>query len=60
MQDAVTALERCRKPVTASIQGACIGGGIDIVTACDIRMCTEAFFSMGKSHAHTIREILIK
>ncbi|KAK7379679.1 hypothetical protein VNO78_34368 [Psophocarpus tetragonolobus] len=47
MQDAVTALERCRKPVIASIQGACIGGAIDIVTACDIRMCSEdAFFSV--------------
>ncbi|XP_020210026.1 delta(3,5)-Delta(2,4)-dienoyl-CoA isomerase, peroxisomal [Cajanus cajan] len=47
MQDAVTALERCRKPVIASIHGACIGGGIDIITACDIRMCTkEAFFSV--------------
>ena len=31
----------------ASILGACIGGGIDIITACDIRMCTkEAFFSV--------------
>ena len=30
-----------------SIQGACIGGGIDIVTACDIRYCTDdAFFSV--------------
>lgn len=47
MQDAVTALERCRKPVIASVHGACIGGGIDIVTACDIRMCSEeAFFSV--------------
>jgi len=47
MQDAITALERCRKPVIASIHGACIGGGIDIVTACDIRMCTkEAVFSV--------------
>ena len=31
----------------ASVQGACIGGGIDIVTACDIRYCTDdAFFSV--------------
>ncbi|KAK2405746.1 delta(3,5)-delta(2,4)-dienoyl-CoA isomerase, variant 2 [Trifolium repens] len=36
MQDSVTALERCRKPVIASIHGGCIGGGIDIITACDI------------------------
>ncbi|KAM2616127.1 hypothetical protein TB2_030560 [Malus domestica] len=33
LQDAITAIERCRKPVIASIHGACIGGGIDIVTA---------------------------
>lgn len=47
MQDSLTALERCRKPVIVSIHGACIGGGIDIITACDIRFCTEdAFFSV--------------
>ncbi|PON51880.1 Crotonase superfamily [Parasponia andersonii] len=47
LQDSVTAIERCRKPVIASIDGACIGGGIDIVTACDIRFCTkDAFFSV--------------
>ena len=44
LQDAVTAIELCRKPVIASVQGACIGGGIDIVTACDIRV----FFFGGK------------
>ncbi|XP_015902266.3 delta(3,5)-Delta(2,4)-dienoyl-CoA isomerase, peroxisomal [Ziziphus jujuba] len=47
MQEAITAIERCRKPVIASIHGACIGGGIDIVTACDIRYCTaDALFSV--------------
>ncbi|KAE9589318.1 hypothetical protein Lal_00000302 [Lupinus albus] len=47
MQDSITALERCRKPVIASIHGACIGGAIDIITACDIRYCTkDAFFSV--------------
>ncbi|XP_050371886.1 delta(3,5)-Delta(2,4)-dienoyl-CoA isomerase, peroxisomal [Argentina anserina] len=47
MQDAVTAIERCRKPVIAAIHGACIGGGVDIVTACDVRYCSEdAFFSV--------------
>ncbi|GAB4839726.1 delta(3,5)-delta(2,4)-dienoyl-CoA isomerase [Ancistrocladus abbreviatus] len=47
LQAAVTALEQCRKPVIAAIHGACIGGGVDIVTACDIRYCTEeAFFSV--------------
>ncbi|XP_042485268.1 delta(3,5)-Delta(2,4)-dienoyl-CoA isomerase, peroxisomal isoform X2 [Macadamia integrifolia] len=47
LQVAITALENCRKPVIAGIHGACIGGGIDIVTACDIRYCTEdSFFSV--------------
>lgn len=31
----------------AAIHGGCIGGGVDIITACDIRYCTEsAFFSV--------------
>ncbi|RVW31992.1 Delta(3,5)-Delta(2,4)-dienoyl-CoA isomerase, peroxisomal [Vitis vinifera] len=47
LQDAITAIEHCRKPVIAGIHGACIGAGIDVVTACDIRFCTEdAFFSV--------------
>ncbi len=47
LQDCITALERCRKPVIASIHGGCIGGGVDIITACDIRYCTkDATFSV--------------
>ncbi|KAM0962244.1 hypothetical protein ACFX13_021826 [Malus domestica] len=35
----------------ASIHGACIGGGIDIVAACDIRYCSkDAFFSVKEVH----------
>ncbi len=45
MQDTFTALERARFPVIAAIHGACIGGGVDMVTACDIRLCSEnAYF----------------
>ncbi|EEF47416.1 delta(3,5)-Delta(2,4)-dienoyl-CoA isomerase, peroxisomal [Ricinus communis] len=47
LQEAITAIEKCRKPVIASIHGACIGGGVDIVTACDIRFCCQdSFFSV--------------
>jgi enoyl-CoA hydratase len=46
-QDAFTALEACRLPVLAAIQGGCVGGGLDMVTACDMRYCTEdAFFTI--------------
>lgn len=41
MQRAVTAIEECRKPVIAAVHGACIGGAVDIITACDLRYCTE-------------------
>jgi enoyl-CoA hydratase len=47
MQDAFTALEQCRVPVLAAIQGGCIGGGVDLTTACDMRYATEdAFFTI--------------
>lgn len=47
MQAAFTALEECRKPVVAAIHGACVGAGLDMVTACDLRYCTEdALFSV--------------
>lgn len=47
IQDCITAIERCRKPVLAAIHGGCIGGGVDIVTACDMRFCSEdAYFTV--------------
>lgn len=45
--DSCDFIEACRKPVIAAVHGACIGGGLDIVSACDIRLCTEdASFSL--------------
>jgi len=41
LQDCFTAIENCRKPVIAAVHGHCIGGGVDLTTACDIRVCTE-------------------
>jgi enoyl-CoA hydratase/carnithine racemase len=41
LQAAISAAELCKKPILAAIHGACIGGGIDLVTACDIRYATS-------------------
>ncbi|WP_373081742.1 crotonase/enoyl-CoA hydratase family protein [Zhongshania sp.] len=41
LQGNLTAIERCRKPVIAAIHGSCVGGGVDIVSACDMRFCCE-------------------
>ena len=47
MQKSFSILEECRIPVLAAIQGGCIGGGVDLTTACDIRYATEdAFFTI--------------
>jgi enoyl-CoA hydratase len=47
MQQTFTCLEQCRVPVLAAIQGGCIGGGVDLSTACDMRYATEdAFFTI--------------
>ena len=47
LQRSFTALEQARMPVLAAIQGACVGGGVDLVTAADCRYATaDAWFSI--------------
>ena len=47
LQATVSAIEDCRKPVIAAIHGACLGGGIDISSACDLRYASaEANFAV--------------
>lgn len=47
LQAPINAIENCSKPVLAAIHRACVGGAVDIVTACDMRYCTsDAFFSI--------------
>ena len=47
LQTAITCVERCRVPVIAAVHGHCIGGGIDLITAADIRLASaDAVFSV--------------
>ncbi|KAM9325356.1 delta(3,5)-Delta(2,4)-dienoyl-CoA isomerase, mitochondrial [Gastrophryne carolinensis] len=40
-QESFSVIEKCSKPVIAAIHNACIGGGVDLICACDIRYCTQ-------------------
>ena len=45
LQGYISSMENIRVPVIVAIQGGCIGGAVDMVTACDIRLATaQAFF----------------
>jgi enoyl-CoA hydratase len=47
LQDCLSSIERCRKPVIAAIQGACVGGALDLITCCDMRYASaDAVFSV--------------
>jgi enoyl-CoA hydratase/carnithine racemase len=49
LQDSFSAVEQARVPVVAAVQGGCIGAGVDLVTACDIRLCAAgAWFQVAE------------
>ena len=49
--DCFSALDEARLPVICAIQGGCIGGALDLATACDIRVCSaDAFFTVQEIH----------
>lgn len=40
LQAAITSVADCTKPVVAAVHGSCIGGGVDLIAACDIRLAS--------------------
>jgi enoyl-CoA hydratase len=47
LQVAFDAIVACKKPVIAAISGKCIGGGVDMIAACDVRLAQkDALFSV--------------
>jgi enoyl-CoA hydratase len=49
LQDAFTAVEQARVPVVAAVHGACVGAGVDLVAACDLRVASsDSFFQIAE------------
>ncbi|MEA3043468.1 MAG: enoyl-CoA hydratase [Sphingomonadales bacterium] len=49
LQDAFSAAEDARAPVIAAIHGGCIGAGVDLASACDLRVASaDAFFQVAE------------
>ena len=58
LQQAFTKIERCRKPVIAAVHSHCIGAGVDMICACDIRMATtDAIFSIRETRMGIIADV---
>ncbi len=58
LQDAITAVARCPKPVVAAVHGYCIGGGVDLIAACDIRLgSADAVFSVREAKMAIVADL---
>ena len=57
-QDAITAVAKCPVPVIAAIHGHCLGAGVDLVTACDIRLASEdALFGVRETKIGIVADV---
>jgi enoyl-CoA hydratase len=58
LQDAITAVAQCPKPVIAAVHGYCIGGGVDLIAACDIRLASaDAIFSVREAKVAIVADL---
>jgi len=58
LQGTFNIISSCKKPVIAAVHGDCIGGGIDLITACDIRVCSaDAVFSVKETKMAIVADL---
>ncbi len=58
LQASVTAVADCPVPVIAAVHGYCIGGGVDLIAACDIRLASaDALFSVREAKVAIVADI---
>jgi enoyl-CoA hydratase len=58
LQRSITSVAKMPKPVIAAVHGLCLGGGIDLVTACDVRYASEdAVFSIRETRIAIVADV---
>jgi len=58
LQGAISSVANCPKPVIAAVHGYCIGGGVDLIAACDIRLAeTQATFSVREAKVAIVADL---
>lgn len=58
LQDSITAVAQCPKPTVAAVHGYCIGGGVDLIAACDIRLASaDAIFSVREAKVAIVADL---
>ena len=58
LQQAITAVADCEKPTIAAVHNWCVGAGVDLISACDIRLCAaDAKFSVRETKLAIVADV---
>lgn len=58
LQRSFTYLAACPAPVVAAVHGKCLGGGVDLIAACDIRVCSaDSVFSVRETRVAIVADL---
>jgi enoyl-CoA hydratase len=58
LQRSISSVAECPKPVVAAVHGYCIGGGVDLISACDIRVASaDALFSVRETKIAIVADL---